>query len=154
MNNEGRRIKMNTENWNELTSTIPMVRASDLFREYDGLIGLTMLNLYTLTKDKKVIRLINFDRKNKEHLYLLRVALMARDIYGKPVEVGGSWWDIFCLNWKIRRGFEKVKRDKWNVFGIDTQKMLDFMRPDGIKRLGENFTFADIYKQYYEGSLN
>jgi hypothetical protein len=133
---------------------IKTIKANDLFREYDGLVGLTMLNLYTLSKDREKIRLINFNRKNPEHLYLLRVALMARDVYNKPVEVAGSWWDIFCLNWKIRKGFEKIKRDEWGVFGIDTQEVLDFMRQDGINRLGESFTFADIYHQYYEGSLN
>lgn len=131
-----------------------ILKANDVFREYDGLVGLTMLNLYTLSKDKKSIRLINFDKKNYEHLYLLRVALMARDVYNKPVEVAGTWWDIFCLNWKIRKGFEKVGRNKWNVSGIDVQETLNFMRQDGVNRLGEGFTFADIYHQYYEGSLN
>ena len=130
------------------------VKTDELFREYDGLVSLTMLNLYTLTKDKKKIRLINFDRKDPEHLYLLRIALIARDVYNKPVEITCSWWDIFCLNWKIRKSFEKIKKSVWGVSGIDVQEILDFMRQDGINRLGNNFTFADIYHHYYEGSLN
>lgn len=130
------------------------VKTDELFREYDGLVSLTMLNLYTLTKDKKKIRLINFDRKDPEHLYLLRVALMARDVYSKPIEIACSWWDIFCLNWKVRKSFEKIKKSVWGTSGIDVQEILDFMRQDGINRLGNNFTFADIYHHYYEGSLN
>ena len=130
------------------------VKTDELFREYDGLVGLTMLNLYTLTKDKKKICLINFDRKDPEHLYLLRVALMARDVYNKPVEIVCSWWDIFCLNWKMRKSFDKIKKSVWGISGIDVQEILDFMRQDGINRLGNNFTFADIYHHYYEGSLN
>lgn len=133
-------------------------------REYDGLIGLTMLNLFSISKERKAIRLYHFDKKNKEHLYILRVALMARDIYNFPIEVEGSWWNIFYLNWKIKKGFDKVKRYKpiindtkeelYAKGGIPVPELLELMRPDGIKRLGENFTFADIYHQYYEGSLN
>lgn len=133
---------------------VETINMQDIFREYDGLVGLTMLNIYSLSKDIGTIRLINFDRKNKEHLYMLRVALIARDIYQMPIEIEGSWWDIFCINWKIRKGFDKVKRANWAVVrGIQVPEVLDFMRPDGIQRLGENFTFADIYKQYYERNL-
>ena len=141
-----------------------IIRASDLFREYDGLVGLTMLNLFSISKENKIIRLYHFDRKNREHLYILRIALMARDIYGFPLEVEGSWWDIFCLNWKIRKGFDKIKRYKpvvgegeewlYHKGAICVPELLDLMRPDGISRIGENFTFANIYNQYYEGSCN
>lgn len=124
-------------------------------REYDGLVGLTMLNIYSLSKELGVIRLVNFDKKNKEHLFILRIALIAREMYGMPVEVEGNWWDIFCLNWKIRKGFNRIKRAHWaNLSGIWVPDLLNFMRPDGKQRLGESFTFADIYNAYYEGSLD
>lgn len=140
--------------------TIETINMQDVFREYDGLVGLTMLNIYTLSKDIRTIRLIDFDRKNKEHLYMLRVALMARDIYQLPIEIEGSWWDIFCLNRKIRKNFKRVKRYKHldeevsQKNGVCVPEVLNLMRPDGIMRLSENFTFADIYEEYYEGSLN
>ena len=132
----------------------PTVDTNDLFREYDGLVGLTMLNIYTLSKETNTIRLIDFNRKNKEHLYFLRVALIAQDLYDFPIEIEGSWWDIFCINWKIRKGFKKIKRIKSPAtVGIFVPAVLNFMRQDGIQRLGETFTFADIYKQYYERSF-
>lgn len=130
---------------------------NNIYREYDGLVGLTMLNIYSKSKDDKVIRLINFDGKNKEHLFILRVALLARDIYQMPLEIEGSWWNIFCLNWKLRKGFQKVNRYK-HTFGvyhfgvICVPELLALMRPDGTARLGEDFSFADIYEAYYEGS--
>lgn len=140
------------------------IQANNLFREYDGLVGLTMLNLYSIAKEKKIIHLYHFDRKNKEHLFILRVALMARDIYGFPIEIEGSWWDIFCINHKVKRGFKKIKRYK-HVNGVEGEwlyakggvcvpELLNLMRTDGIQRLGEGFTFAEIYNQYYEGSCN
>lgn len=130
---------------------------NNTYREYDGLVGLTMLNIYQMSKDDKVIRLVGFDRKNKEHLFILRVALLARDIYQMPLEIEGSWWNIFCLNWKLRKGFRKVNRYK-SPFGIYhfsvifVPELLALMRPDGTARLGEDFSFADIYEAYYEGS--
>lgn len=136
--------------------------SQELMREYDGLIGLTLLNIYRISEKTKTIRLYHFDRKNKEHLFILRVALIARDIYQFPVEVEGSWFDIFCLNQKIKKGFKKVKRAAYftdengeSMYikgGIPVPELLDLMRPDGVKFCGENFTFADIYETYYEGS--
>lgn len=141
-----------------------MKNMNDTFREYDGLVGLTLLNIWSLSKEKGTIRLCDFDRKNKEHLYLLRIALTARDLYHFPIEVEGTSWDIFCINNKIKKGFEKIKRykptrgigEEWLYAkgSINTPWLLDLMRPDGIQRLGEDFTFEKIYNQYYEGSCN
>ena len=141
---------MSTEEWNKLTSVLPN---KDKMREYDGLIGLTLLNLYSMSKELKTIRLFYFHPENKEHLFVLRVALIARDLYGFPVEVELSWFKTMLLNWKIRKGFSKVKRIKKNEYcGIWVSKFLEFMRPDGVQRLGKDFSFADIYETYYEGS--
>ena len=121
-------------------------------REYDGLVGLTMLNIYSMSKEEQVIRLCDFDRKNKEHLFILRIAYFARDLYHYQIEIDSSWWDLFCLNWQNRKGFNKVKRMKEPFnFNISVPNLLDLMRPDGIQRIGEDFSFADIYEEYYGG---
>lgn len=133
---------------------MPTEKLEDIvYREYDGLVGLTMLNIYSKSKDDKTIRLVGFDRKNKEHLFILRVALLVRDIYQMPLEIEGSWWNIFCLNWKLRKGFQKVNRYKspYHFGVIFVPELLALMRPDGTARLGEDFSFADIYEAYYEG---
>lgn len=143
---------MNTNTWDEFAFA-PI--SQTVMREYDGLVGLTMLNLYSMSKELEVIRLFNFNPKNKEHLYVLRVALMARDIYQFPIEVELSGWALFKLNWKLRKGFNRVHKIRRGEYrGIWTDKMLDFMRPDGLQRLGEDFSFADIYEAYYEGSCD
>lgn len=122
------------------------------YREYDGLVGLTMLNLYSAAKDTQTMNFFGFDRKNKEHLFLLRVAYYVRDLYSYEIKIDNSWWDVFCLNWKNRKGFKSVKRMKDNpICGISVPGILDLMRPDGIARIGEDFSFADIYEEYYEG---
>lgn len=125
-----------------------------LTHEYDKLIGVTLINIHTLSKEKMKICLLNFDKKNLEHLYLLRIALYARDVYGFPIEIDTSKWAVFCLNRKLRKNFSKVARARYLNKGINTTEILDFMRAAVAETLGANFSFGDIYKYYYEGSLN
>ena len=135
---------------------MPIEKVEDnLYREYDGLVGLTLLNIYSKSKDAGKIRLLEFDRKNKEHLFVLRVALLGRDLYRMPVEVDCGWWDRLRLNRKLRKGFDKVGRvPDFVVKGVWVPHLLDLMRVDAEERLGGNFTFADIYNTYYEGSCD
>ena len=142
---------MNTENWNDITATKP---DEETLRAYDGLVGLTIINIYSLTKDTGVIRLKNFDKTNKEHLYFLRVALMAREVCNFPLEICSSWWNFQKLNWKVKKSFYPIIRAKIDENAIDVQEALDFMRQDGINRLGPTFNFGEIYSEYYERSLN
>ena len=124
---------------------------TELYREYDGLVGLTMLNLCTLSKNDEAIELGDFDRKNKEHLFMLRIALLTRTIHEIPVYIQCSWFDWAIINLFHCKGFGRVKKlGKVFFANIDTQEVLDFMRGDGIARCGENFSFGDIYKEYYE----
>ena len=60
------------------------------YREYDGLVGLTMLNLYSAAKDTQTMNFFGFDRKNKEHLFLLRVAYYVRDLYSYEIKIDNS----------------------------------------------------------------
>ena len=141
---------MDTKNWTQIT----MEKTDEVtLREYDRIIGMALVNIYSLSKDLRKIRLIDFNRKNREHLFVLRIALIARDIYDMPIEIEGSYWDIFCINWKIRKGFEKIKRaNPFAINGIWVRDFLNFLRPEAIAQLGEKFTFDDIYEEYYEGS--
>lgn len=125
-----------------------------LTHEYDKLISTTLINIHTLSKEKMKICLLGFNRKNLEHLYLLRIALYARDVYGFPIEIDASKWEVFCLNRKLRKNFSKITRARYLNEGINITEILNFMRPVGEKTLGANFSFGDIYKYYYEGSLN
>lgn len=134
---------------------MPIEKIEDsIYHEYDGLVGLSLMNIHTASKDEGVIRLLNFNRCNKEHLYLLRIALYARDIYDMPIELDCDSWDVFVINWKLRKKFRKIKKaSRFACKGVRTYAMLDMMREDGKARIGENFTFADIYNHYYKGSI-
>ena len=125
------------------------------YREYDAIVGATLSHIYTQSKNKGIIRLVDFDRKNMEHLFVLRIALMVRDIYQLPIEVKGSWWDVFRLNCKVRKNFKKVARIKESAAdGINISHFLDGIRAEAENGTYNHSPFAAIYIAYYEGSLN
>ena len=126
----------------------------ELYHIYDEAVSITLSNLHGLSIPSGKIQLLNFDRKNVEHIYLLRIALMARDVFDLEVEIDASWFDVLYLNWKIRKGFRRIKRMSFSCdHAIPTQIVLNYMRDSFESCVGGNFTFGDIYHTYYEGSI-
>ena len=144
---------MNTENWNCLTATEP---TEEEYRHYDELIATTLENIYEMSKDG-VIRLYCFNAKDKEHMCILRIALIARDLFQFPIEVDASSWDVVCLNWKLRKNFDKVKRFKVKPGkdapkGINVLMLIDkFHTMSGVHFGGVDF--KDVYEAYYERKM-
>ena len=96
---------MNTKNWTQLSTDSLPVDMKQLFHTYDELVSLTLTGLQNLSAQKGKIQLLSFNRKNIEHLYMLRIALMARDLFGLPVEIEAPWFDVLRINWKIGKNF-------------------------------------------------
>lgn len=127
---------------------------NELYNKYDKIINITMVNLYTLSKDKNEIVLSNIDRKNKDHLYILRIAIIAKDIYNFPLKLHTSFWNWFCLNWRMRKLSRRVPREKGEENLIDTAQLIDFMREPISEYMGVDFKFGDIYNAFYRKDLD
>jgi hypothetical protein len=117
---------------------------------YDEICGAMFVNLYTRSKDWETIDLANFDPKNEEHLFVLGVAKGVASSFDKKVVLDVSKFQL----WKLNRGIDKDCRlilinGKEAIYSIDPEELLAFMRPKAIEACGEDFTFADIYNQYY-----
>ena len=144
---------MNTENWNELT----MCRDEETYRHYDGMVATALETIWELSSDDNIIRLYRFNRKNKEHMCILRIALIARDIFQFPIEVDASWWDIVCLNWQLHKNFDKIKRFRLKVGKNDNKGVNVPMMIDGFRAIAnEHFgcvNFKEIYEAYYERKM-
>ena len=124
---------------------------NDMYHKYDIVVSEILAEIINLSAEKKTIRLLEFNRKDKNHLLVLRMALMARDIYHFPVEVDCNWWDRLILNWKIRKKFKKINKvPDFYLNGVRVPHVLDLIK---IKT-NFVFDFSDIYDLYYEGSLN
>lgn len=120
-------------------------------QHYDALVNITIQNIYSLSKAYNKIIIGDFDWKDKEHLFILEAALMARDIFGFPIYIDGI--KNFCIvNWKIRKTHKPIKllrkHEKDGMFS--TIGILQFQRKDGINNIHPDFTFAEIYEAYYE----
>ena len=145
---------MDTENWNCLTMTEPTEKD---YRNYDGMVATALETIWELSSEDEVIRLYRFDRKDKEHMCILRIALMARDLYQYPVEVDASWWEVLCLNHQLRKNFDKVKRFRLKVGENDNKSVNVPMMIDGFRAIAnEHFgcvNFKEIYEAYYERKM-
>lgn len=127
-----------------------------LYRIFDEAVGLTMSNLRQASASNGKIQLLSFNRANIEHLYMLQVALIARDLFDVEVEIDAPWFDVLKINWKIRKNFRKIKKMSFDAGnGIPTNVLLNSMRNDMKKYYQSgDFSFGDVYHAYYEGSLN
>lgn len=132
---------------------IKMINAEELFNKYDEIINITMVNLYTLSKDKGEIILSDIDRNNKDHLFILRVALMAKDIYNFPLKLRTNFWNWLILNWRMRKLSRRVPRQKEVISAVNVPGLLEFMYEPIQSYMGENFKFEHIYNQFYKGEL-
>ena len=132
---------------------IRITSTEELFDEYDKIINITMVNLYTLSKDQKKIIITDFDKKNKDHLFILRVALLAKDIYNFPLELDVNFWDWLVLNWRMRKLSRRIPRHKDQKPNIYVHNLIEFMYPPIKENLGETFKFSTIYNQFYGKEL-
>ena len=127
--------------------------AEELLNKYDEVINIIMVNLYTLSKNNEKIVLSGIDRKNKDHLLVLRVALMAKDIYNFPLSLKIGFWDSLILNWKMRKLSRGIPRCKEINGTVHVPELLEFMYVPIRQYLGEHFEFGSIYSAFYGKEL-
>ena len=133
---------------------VEMIGAEELFNRYDEIINITMVNLYTLCKDTETILLSGLDRKNRDHLFILRVALLAKDFYNFPLKMRIGFWDSFVLNWRMRKLTRRVPRDLNPGPAVNVPELIDFMYPHIRAFMGEDFEFGHIYNAFYGKELD
>ena len=133
---------------------IKTVSAEELLNKYDEVINIIMVNLYTLSKNSEKIVLSGLDRKNRDHLLILRIALMAKDIYNFPLSLKIGFWDSLVLNWKMRKLSRRIPRAKEHDDAIYIPELLEFMYLPIRTYLGEYFEFAHIYNAFYGKELD
>ena len=136
---------------------MPIEKIEDrMYRIYDEAISIMISNLHQSSISTGKIQLLSFNRNNVEHLCMLRAALFARDLFDVEVEIDAPWFDVLRINWKIRKSFKKIKKMTFDEgSGIPTSILLNYIRGDIEKHFcNEDFSFANVYHAYYEGSLN
>ena len=128
----------------------PTEPSKETLRKYDEICGAVFVNLFTLSKDSDTIAFRGFNPKNKEHLFVLGVAKGLAGSLGKKVALDVNKFQL----WKLNRGIDKDCRlisvdGKEAIYSIDPEELLAFMRSGAVNACGKDFTFADIYNEYY-----
>lgn len=126
----------------------------ELYKRYDEIINITLINIYSMSKTKGEIVLSPINRKNQNHLYLLRVALLAKDIFNFPLKIKSGFWNWLCLNWRMRKLSRRIPMADEFEDSIDVDKLLDFMKKALTEQMGEDFEFANIYNAFYRKELD
>ena len=118
-------------------------------KQYDEIVGITLVNLYSLAQDKEALVFKNFNPFDEEHLYVLAVAVNSLSIIGKPIRFNAPWYKRNHI--AAIYNTDKVEWQKRGKGGVDVEEMLNFMRPAAHNITGDKwFMFSDIYSAYYE----
>lgn len=125
----------------------------EVYHLYDTAVSKTLASFINNSPYCDGVYLRGFNRKNKEHLFILRIALMYRDLTHIPVEVECSWWDSMVINWNIRKGFNKIKRfNPSTPGGYFVPQLINKVKAE-IKAEYDIYIHLDnVYDAYYEGS--
>ena len=127
---------------------------SDKEKAYNKICGITMTNIFTLTKNCNTIPVRNVDINNKEDLYVLSVAIALGGAIEKNVSVNGSAFFVWRLNRRL--GLKKGCRIqrmlmKDMVYSVYPKLMNRDMRKYAIEETKEeSFSFANIFDEFYE----
>ena len=124
-----------------------------LYNLYDQAINALMINIYTLTKDKREIVLSDINPKDKNHLLILRVALIAKDVYDFPLKIKTNFWNWLTLNWRMRKMSCHIPREKDQEENVNIEALIDFMTPALREVINEDFEFCHVYNAFYKGEL-
>jgi hypothetical protein len=106
-----------------------------------------------LTKEKGQIILENIDRNSKDHLLILRVAMIAKDVYNFQLKLKTGFWNWIVLNWRMRKLSRFVHRERKSDANVDAVALINFMTPALREAIDEEFCFGDIYNAFYKGEL-
>lgn len=132
------------------------MKYSDTFyRKIDSICDIAITNIYTASKKDKKIVLSNIDVNNEDHMFLVNIGIIARDIFDWPIYFCGNIWNWFKLYRKTKKEnrtylrflFPLEKKKTKNI--IDSEEFLKFMTPLLKTVEEENITYGDIYKIYY-----
>lgn len=122
-------------------------------KQYDEIVGITLVNLYSLSKNNEAVVFKNFNPYDEEHLYVLSTAVVALSVLNKPIRFNAMPIKRYKFASIIKH--PKIEWKKRGKGGIDVKELLEFMRPAAQKIAGDEwFMFSDIYSAYYERKNN
>lgn len=122
-------------------------------RKFDKICGITLTNIFTLTKNCETIPVRDIDINNKEHLYVLHVALGLAGVVEKKVSVNGSKFFLWRLNKKLglKKDFRIIPMSmKDTMYSVSPDMLNKDMRLAAAEIMSKAaFDFGEIYDEFY-----
>lgn len=128
---------------------------NNFYQKIDNICDMAVTNIYTLSKGNQMITFENIDCDRDDHMFLVNIGLIARDIFGWPLYFYGSFWKWVKLFFRTKKENQTYLRYVWPwkrkriKDTIDPDMFLNFMKPllDTIEE--EKVSYSTIYKIYY-----
>lgn len=123
----------------------------NLEKTYNEMVGITLINLYSLAEESGAVNFCDFAPYDEEHLYLLHVAMASYSIHHCPIrfnlprrkrkQIAKMFAYPAVIDWRNRAKKERC---------FDPNELLDFMRPVAMEKTQDPlFWFGDIYREFY-----
>ena len=113
---------------------------------YNNLTEISLINLYTLSKSEKKIKLKNFDFKNKNHLFLLNISKILNVLYGYDIFIETTL--LQYIKYKIRTRHNIIHRKSKMQNGINIDDFLNHIAD--AQKVNRNIWEA-IFNEFYGG---
>lgn len=127
---------------------------SDLQVKYDSICYHLYNGVKNLSEGGDCINFVNFDHTNDEHKLVLAITAACSGILGnRNVTIDCPFGARRRLASKYKKTFKVLKNDGTKLPQIDVNELLDGLREWACQLCGENFTFGEIYKAYYEKEM-
>lgn len=120
-------------------------------RKFDEIVGVTFVNIFTISKNSEEIVIAPFDPRDKEHLFVLNVAKGVGSVAQKTVTIDTNKFYVWLLNRGIDKDCQyKSATGKDITQAVEPNLLLEFMRDWASELTGEeNFNFGEIYDEFY-----
>ena len=122
----------------------------DLLRNYDIICAAAFSTMLEVSKNSNMVSISHFNPKDEEHLFVLGVAKGLGGATRRPVCIDVNRFQL----WKLNRGLNKNCRiqrmnGKEAIYSINPDLLLSGMRAKAEDLCGKDFSFGDIYNEYY-----
>lgn len=125
---------------------------SEKEKKYNEFCGIMMTNIHILSSANSQICFREVNLKNEEHLFVLHVGHALAGAIEKDMCVEGGRWFLRRVNKKMglkKKGGALVQKSFERVDSINPQKLIDDLKPYAKQVFGDDFSFAEIYREFY-----
>lgn len=126
----------------------------ELERKYNEICQAAMVKIYRRTifsNDSEIIPIKGINLKDAEHLFILSTAKAIGGVFSAQVALKVPAWRRWRLNRKIKiKGSKYLPyKEEYDEYAIDPKEILAELREWAEELVGPDFTFDDIYYEFY-----